>query len=557
MNQNKQVRSVSKWAEKITRLLALTMSAICLVPPFASAERSESEAAPGQYVIQLKRERSHYQRGSLEKQLQARIVDVVRSDLIVIQREASETAEAALRSLREAPSVRRAEPNFIYRIVRVPNDADYGRLWGLSNGGDRDSAGTRGIKGIDIGAEKAWDITTGSKNVIVAVIDTGVDFRVPDLASNKWVNTAELNGLPGVDDDKNGFVDDIHGYNFVSNKGDSTDDNEHGTHCAGTIGGAGNDGRGVVGVNWDVSIMALKFLDASGGGTLANAIRAIDYATKMGAHVMSNSWGGGSYSVLLEESIEKARDAGILFIAAAGNSSSNNDSFPSYPASYTTDNVVSVAAIDNRGVLASFSNYGVNTVHLAAPGVNIYSTVPSGFDTFSGTSMATPHVAGVAALLLADKPGQKYSELKDRLLTSARPLAGLRGKVKTGGMVDAYYALAGLSAPADPNDPANWSNHLPYQLSTSHPYANGLSETYTVHIPGAKRISVRFPKFDTENGYDKVQFFNGAGESLGNLSGKRDGIYAPVAEGDTLVLKFTTDGSVTAYGFDVDMVSYE
>lgn len=527
----------------------------------ATAVGDKSKAAPesikGQYVVQLVRPRSHYDTRALERKLDARIIDQIRPDLILIQRDSNETQAATLRFLNDNPAVEIAEPNWIYRIVKTPNDPEYGKLWGLNNAGGLDKSGTRGLKGVDIGAEKAWDITTGSRDVVVAVIDTGVDFKIPDLTANAWVNQAEANGQPGVDDDKNGYVDDIHGYNFVRDNGDSTDDNSHGSHCSGTIGGQGDDGRGIVGVNWNVSIMAVKFLDAAGSGTLANAVKAIDYARKMGAHILSNSWGGGGVSAILQKAIEDTRDAGQLFVAAAGNDGADNDKFPAYPASYPTENIISVAALDNRGQLADFSNFGINSVHVAAPGVNVLSTVPGGTAIYDGTSMATPHVAGVAALLLADKPGQGYVDLKKRILESARPLKTLKGRIQTGGLVDAYYALTGLHVPDDPNDPSLWKDMETHQEGTPHPYPANHAQTITIQRPGVSRIAIRFSKFETETGYDRVQFFNSKGESLGIMSGSRTGEYSPISDGDTIVLRFAADASVQGFGFDIDQVVYE
>lgn len=328
------------------------------------------------------------------------------------------------------------EPNYIYSIRKVTNDSQFKNLWGLKN-----------LKnlGIDIQAEKAWDVTTGSKSIIVAVVDTGVDINHPDLKSNIWTNKAELNGKPGIDDDGNGIIDDIYGYNSIDDNGNVNDGAGHGTHCAGTIGAIGNNNVGVVGVNWNVSIMPVKFLDDNGSGTSASAIKAINYATKMGARIISNSWGGGGYSVLLENAIKQSQLAGALFVAAAGNATNDNDSQPFYPATYNVANIVSVAAINKKGALASFSNYGKTTVDLGAPGVDILSTYPNNsYKSLSGTSMATPHVSGVAALLLAKKPNLTISQLKERLINTGTPLKSLKNKTSSGRLLNAQQALSGL-----------------------------------------------------------------------------------------------------------------
>ena len=515
------------------------------------------ESVPGQFVVQLKDARMLVERQTLERVLGGAIVSQIRPDVVLVQREIGEKRELAVRSLSSSEIVALAEPNFIYHALKTPNDSNYSALWGMNNTGLADKDGQRGLSGVDIGAEKAWDITTGSKDVVVAVIDTGVDFSIPDLTENAWTNLAEKNGKPGIDDDANGYVDDIHGYDFANDKGDSTDDHGHGSHCSGTIGGRGNDGAGVAGVSWSVSIMGVKFLDASGSGTLANAIRAIDYARKNGAKVMSNSWGGGGVSEILKKTIEDTKAADMLFVAAAGNEGGDNDTTPTYPASYPVDNIIAVAAVDNRGQLASFSNFGANTVHIGAPGVNILSTIPKGFDIYSGTSMATPHVVGVAALLLASNPHESYTIIKRKILSSARPTHALKGRVVSGGMLDAYYALTGLIPPQDPYDPSQWPTRVSFQLATPHPYINKASLSFSIKIPGAKRVSAHFLKFETENNFDRVTFTSGSGEVVGVWSGMHTNDFSPFADGDTLNLKFTSDESVNAYGFDVDQAAIE
>jgi thermitase len=346
--------------------------------------------------------------------------------------------ESVIEELSALPGVELVEPNYIYEINQIPDDSGLNNLWGLKNE-DKSNGG------VDIDAEAAWGITTGSHEIVVAVIDTGINYEHPDLANNMWKNELEANGEPGVDDDENGFVDDVYGYDFANNDADPKDDNNHGSHCAGTIGAEGNNGIGVVGVNWKVSLMALKFLKGNGSGTLSGAIQSIDYATQMGADIMSNSWGGGGQSAILEEAIERAEEAGILFVAAAGNARSNNDTRPSYPASYETANVISVAATDRDGTLARFSNWGVQSVDIAAPGVDIYSTGRIGYRFLSGTSMATPHVSGVAALLLEQNPNLTYQELKEALYRSSEPLPSLEGRIAHGHL-NAYEALLAAEA---------------------------------------------------------------------------------------------------------------
>jgi thermitase len=524
------------------------------------------ESVPGEFVVELHTTMGTQSISSLDlktlsQKLGVQVVDRIRDDLVVVR--TSSPGEAQAQSLAERlqanPLVAIVEPNYIYQASKTSNDPDLGKTWGIKNTGAADSEGTLGIAGLDIGAEGAWDYTTGSKSVVIAVIDTGIDFGHPDLAPQAWTNVKELNGKVGVDDDGNGYVDDIHGYDFANNKGDSTDDNEHGTHCAGTIGAKGNDGKGIAGVNWDVSLMAVKFLDKKGSGSLANAIKAIDYARKMGAKITSNSWSGGAASELLRKAIEETDKAGMLFIAAAGNEANDNDTTPTYPSTYAVPNVISVAAIDNRGRLASFSNYGIKTVHIAAPGVNVVSTIPGGgYDSFSGTSMATPHVAGVAGLMLANNPNLTPAEVKKQIFASARPLYTLKKRVVTGGMVSAYYALSGLTPPEDPNDPNRLKNVQPATFSTEHNYKDGAKLEHTFSVPGATKIAVRFSKFNTEIGYDTVSFFDKSGSFVGAMSGDQEpGVTSPLILGDTVTVKFAADETNNAYGFDVEAVLSE
>jgi subtilisin family serine protease/subtilisin-like proprotein convertase family protein len=347
------------------------------------------------------------------------------------------SVEQALEAYKADNRILFAQPDWQIQIARTPNDPSFGSLWGLHNTGQ-----SGGTVDADIDAPEAWDVTTGSSTMIVGVIDTGIDFNHPDLAANMWRNPNET--ANGIDDDGNGFIDDIYGADFANNDGSPLDDNNHGTHVAGTIGAVGNNGVGVVGVNWNVRLMGLKFLSASGSGFTSDAIEAINYGVAKGAKILNNSWGGGGFDQALFNAIVAARNAGVIFVAAAGNSGANNDTGAFYPANYNSDNVVSVAATDRNDNLASFSNYGATNVDLAAPGVSILSTTRNNtYSTFSGTSMATPHVAGAMALVWGANPSLTYRQVIDRILQNVDPKASLTGKVATGGRLNVAKALGG------------------------------------------------------------------------------------------------------------------
>lgn len=348
------------------------------------------------------------------------------------------SVERALGAYQQDQRVLGAQPDYRVQLAaaRVPSDAMFGVQWALRNTGQNG-----GRAGADIRVTEAWAVTTGSPGTVVAVIDTGVDITHPDLAPNLWRNPGEV-PANGIDDDKNGYIDDVHGFNFVLNNGDVFDDNGHGTHVAGTLGAVGNNGLGVAGIGWNVKIMALKFLDFFGSGYLSDAIKSLRYAVAHGATISNNSWGGNQSDPALSAAIEFARTKGHIFVTAAGNEAADNDITPFYPGNYRIDNIVAVAATDRHDNLASFSNYGATTVHLAAPGVNIFSTKP--YDNYgysSGTSMATPHVAGVLALVRGLHPEWTYRQVIDQVLRTVDPLPGLQGKTTTGGRLNAAAAV--------------------------------------------------------------------------------------------------------------------
>jgi len=534
---------------------AILFSTIC-----ATAFAAKIESIPGEYIIKLKTtdKRIDLSKEELSQSLGFQVVDTFFNNKyakIITPKVLLDIA--VTKEVKENDLVEYVEPNYVYRIDKTPNDPLFTKSWGLKNIGQSDVRGP-GTVGVDVNVEKAWDLTTGSKNVVVAVIDTGVDYTHPDLKENMWVNEAEANGKAGVDDDGNGYVDDVYGYNFsgATPTADPKDDHGHGTHCAGVIGASGDDGKGLVGVNWNTRIMAVKFLSASGSGSTDGAIKAVEYAVKNGASVLSNSWGGGGFSQALRDVIETSNKAGSVFVAAAGNNSSSNDQTPTYPASYDVANIISVAAIDNNANLARFSNFGKNRVHVAAPGVNVYSTVLNGaYENMSGTSMATPHAAGVIALLRSYDDKLTNLEVKERIIATATKTTKLKNKVRSSGYVNAYNALTNTIAPPDLNDPETW-NKKDFSFSTPHNYKKNSNISVEINVESAKEFSIYFSKFDTESGYDVLTAFDKSGKKLFDLSGNQDDSFSPVIVGDYVKLVFVSDDSVEKYGFDITKLAF-
>jgi len=432
-------------------LLVLTLFLAAALPPISSAtqghsqsgssqKRSRPEFVPGQALVRYRSERLAKQKTfqtlvtAEGRQLSIQLERFDGADIVPglrLAHVAPEDTMAAIAALNEQPDVLYAEPNYILHLDLTPNDPSFPQLYGLTK----------------IGAPTAWNTTTGVNTgpnaVVVGVIDEGIDKLHQDLAANIWTNPAEIAGN-GVDDDGNGFIDDVNGYNFADNTG-TIPGEQHASHVAGTIGAVGNNGVGVVGVNWQVRLMSLKFIGGSAGAT-SDAIRASNYAKQMhdlwissggtkGANirVLNNSYGGGSFSQSFLDAILGLNQSGVLFVAAAGNDALDNDLNPHFPANYDAPNVVSVAATDSIDGLASFSDFGAQTVHLGAPGVSILSTTPGNtYTSFSGTSMATPHVAGAAALLLAQNPNLTVQQLRSLLIFNGDPVTSLNGKTLTG-----------------------------------------------------------------------------------------------------------------------------
>ena len=395
---------------------------------------------------------------------------------------------------RSRADVQYAEPDYIVHTLSTPDDSFFPQQWNLFNTGQN-----AGLRGADIGATSAWNLSTGSQNVAVAVIDSGIDYTHPDLQSNIWsapspfsttVNSVNITCGAGV-----------HGFNAINGACDPMDDNGHGTHVSGIIGAVGNNGMGVVGVNWQVQLIACKFLDVNGNGQISDAITCLDYVAALKAQginivATNNSWGEGPYSQALTDAIQAQQQAGILFITAAGNDFGDNDSSPTYPASTVLPNVMSVAATTNTDALANFSNVGRHTVHLGAPGQLVLSTLPGssyGFD--SGTSMASPHVAGAAALLAAQNPNLDWRAIKNLLMAGGDVRSSLAATV-SGNRLNVYGAMtcsgktvAGRLQPATPAIAAGLGMPITLQaLNISCSQPNG-SVQVTVS-PGGQAITL-------------------------------------------------------------------
>jgi subtilisin family serine protease len=393
----------------------------------------------------LVKPRSNAERAALATFHRKNSVSVLRSypamgNLEVIQLPPGRKASAAIDAYQRSGLVAYAEPDYVLHGLLTPQDSLFVAQWNLFNWGQEG-----GTAGADISALAAWDIQYLAENIVVAVVDSGIRASHQDLAPNLWINPGEIAGN-GIDDDHNGYVDDIVGINAINGTGNPVDEHGHGSHVAGIIGARGSNQVGIAGVAWRVKLMSCKFLNAQLDGALSDAIEGIDYARKNGARIINASFGMPSYQTqALYDAINSARGAGILFVAACGNSSNNNDTnYTIYPASYSLDNIISVAATTSHDTLASFSSYGPTTVDLGAPGDTVLSCWYSADDEYnnrSGTSMAAPHVAGACALLCARFPNENYQQIKARVLAGTDPLPALAGRCVTGGRLNLLKAL--------------------------------------------------------------------------------------------------------------------
>lgn len=396
-----------------------------------------------------------------------------------------------IQTLNKSPNIEYAEPNYIVSPAASSNDGYYNSLWGLKNIG-QNIQGSVGSPNIDINVEEAWTKTEGSSNITIGIIDTGIDINHPDLKNNIWKNPDEIPG-DGIDNDNNGYIDDIYGWDFVNNNNsvyDGTGDS-HGTHVAGTIAAVKNNTIGVAGVAPQVKVMSLKFLGTN-GGTISNAIKAIEYAKNKGVKITNNSWGGGGFSQTLYDAIQQSNS---LFIAASGNNGTNADQTPMYPAAYSLSNILSVASITNKGSLSSFSNYGKTSVDVTAPGTDILSTLPNNsYGFYSGTSMATPHVSGVAALIQSAYPSYSPTEIKNKIMNNTSPLSTLTNKVLTGGLINAGKALQTyqpISYESEPNNDIASANSLPFNRPLNGSLnQNDTQDIFKIDVPSKMDLSI-------------------------------------------------------------------
>jgi subtilisin family serine protease len=547
---------------------------------WALADRSNQSPRKATYVPGelLVKYRASARRAALEDSQRQRGVSTLRTFESIRVRHLKlpegMTVEQALKMYRDDPDVAYAEPNYYRYATATPDDTFFSRLWGLHNTGQQ-IKGTGGTPDADMDAPEAWDTQTGSSAVVVAVLDTGADWNHQDLSANIWNNDDEAEN--GADSDGNGYIDDIRGWDFVKmpdGDNDPDDDNDpsyHGTHVSGTIGAVGDNGIGVTGVNWSVSIMPLKILGADGSGSVANEVEAINYAVANGANIINASFTGGTYSPSERDAINSARAVGVLFVAAAGNDSQDNGDIPAYPASYDLDNVIAVAATDQTDDLAWFSNYGATSVDVAAPGVNIYSTKAGNtYQYMDGTSMATPHVAGLAGLIWAENAGFTYDQVKERILNGVDVLPALTGDILMAGRINANNSINPGSLPDAPSGlgvgalstseiALSWADNADDESGFKIERKTNLAGSYS-HIVTVSANVDSYDDTGLSEGttyYYRVLAFNAAGDSAPSEDNATTSLAAPsnlsaVAVSSSRIDLSWTDHSSVESGFRIE-----
>jgi len=445
------------------------------------------------------------------------------------------------------------QPNFRYRNLES-QDPYFDVSWALRNQGQAISSWGKGVSGRDLNVLGAWKYATGSQSIKIAILDTGIKWNHEDLLQNLRPVSNELTPN-GKDDDGNGWIDDPLGWNFINQTAFPFDDNGHGTFCSGIIGADWKNEKGSRGVLENTSLLPVKILDHLGQGSTATAIEGIEYAVSSGAEVINMSWGGDRFDTALYHSMKEAAQKGVLFVAAAGNSSGNNDD-PSesvYPASFSIPGLISVAAYDPKGERASFSQFGKQRVHIGAPGVAILGPELEGYGFRSGTSFAAPFVTGVAALVKSKMPQLSGETLKTRILKTGEPLHHYeKYYTESGSLVNAENALLGKE-PSQNEVPLKWQRRSSY-FESEHPYRPHTFSSKKVVEPGARYLRIHFKKFETEKKFDWVTLKDKNGKIVYRYSGALSPFTSFEAEGDEIEVEFSSDYNRQLHGFEIDYI---
>ncbi len=535
-------------------MLTLLVSAASFAAPHA--------AVNGEYLIRMKGElRSNSRLSDLHRSLGVSVRTPFKTfsqfQVVAIPAERRLNEASIVASYRQSSLIEYIEPNYLYHTSQVANETDSAREYPL----DPEYAQQWGLRNID--ALGAWGVSNSLTRPVVAVIDTGVDYTHPDLAANAWKNPGESGtytdaqgnlkdrATDGIDNDGNGFIDDVQGWNFHDNSNDPNDNMGHGSHCAGIIAGAHN-GVGIMGVAPTAQIMAVKFLGAGGDGTLENGILATEYAMIMKANVLSNSWGGDGYSKAFAEVISEVTKRGILYVAAAGNEHNHNDTEPTYPASYPIKGVVSVGATDETDSETVFTNWGTKSVHLTAPGFHIYSAFKEGeYKLMSGTSMACPHVAGAAALLWSNEPGLSNFQVAERLVSSVDHRYALQGRYSSGGRLNVLNLLQNKSTPLVESDPEGWKFYA-FRAESPHPYPSLANIKSLVSHQGAKQIKLHFKLLQTAEQMDGIILRDSRKKTRETLNRNQGSLWSRPVEGSEIEVNLRSDSANQSFGYEID-----